>query len=104
MQPVVLKINNIPLLFVGIFVSDDVNLPLKSGNSASICLGDPVETIDEETLNPLKLKLCGEKFPEDLLSFSPAFLKHVEDLKETGKIVRMRQADGYLMVNTKGTW
>lgn len=104
MQSAVLKVKDVPILTVGIFVPDDVNLPLELGSMVSICLGDPVETIDEKTLKPLKLKLYGEKLAEGFLFFSPLFLEHLEDLKKKGKIIRMWQADGYLMVNTKGAW
>lgn len=102
MQPVVLKYQGFIILYSGLYVSDEVHLPMDLAPteiSRDLCR----EMIPGDKLVPLKLWFCGQKLPDGILYFAPQFLEHLKRLHGDGKINRIWQLDRYLSVSLKET-
>lgn len=83
------------------FVRAGTVLPFEQGSIAVISAAADDKRFPSEALKPLKLSVQGGKLPEDLILTTANLRKHLQVLKETGKITFMFRADGSLSVNPK---
>jgi hypothetical protein len=84
-----------------LFVPDDTALPFEQGDITIIAGAVKNSQFPPRALKPLKLAVQGEKLPEDLLMATANLRKHLNVLKETGRIAFKLRADGSLSVTPK---
>lgn len=84
-----------------LFVPDGTALPFEQGDITVIAGAVKNSQFPSGALKPLKLSVQEKKLPEDLILATANLRKHLQVLKETGKITFMFRTDGSLSVNPK---
>lgn len=84
-----------------IYVRSGTVLPFKQGKITIISSAADGKQFPPGALKPLKLTLLGEKLPEDLILATANLRKHLDVLKETGRISFRLRAYGSLSVSPK---
>ena len=84
-----------------LYVLNGTTLPFKQGEITIISSATKNRQFPSAELKPLKLTVQGEKLPEDLLMATANLRKHLNVLKETGRIAFRLRAYGSLSVTPK---
>lgn len=90
-----------PIISNELYVLVGTTLPFEQGEITIISSEANDKQFPPGALKPLKLTLQGEKLPEDLLMATANLRKHLNVLKETGRINFKLRAYGSLSVTSK---